>query len=72
MEVRFNLEKYDILGVACLLGIKRSSIEKLEEYIDNNKTIDLNLLKEGDKGFIEFKQLISVMSATQIFKELGL
>lgn len=72
MKVEFELSKYDIIGMASLMGASSDNLEKLEKYINENETLNLNCLKEGDDGYTELKTAISAMAVAQISKDLDL
>ena len=72
MKVEFELSKYDIIGMASLMGASSDDLEKVEKYINENETLQLNCLKEGDEGYIELKTSISAMAVAQISKDLDL
>lgn len=72
MKVEFELSKYDIIGMASLMGASSDNLEKVEKYINENETLQLNCLKEGDEGYTELKTAISAMAVAQISKDLNL
>lgn len=72
MKVEFELSKYDIIGMASLMGASSDNLEKVEKYINENETLQLNCLKEGDEGYTELKTAISAMAVAQISKNLNL
>lgn len=72
MKVEIELSKYDIIGMASLMGVSSDKLEKLEKYINENETLQINCLKEGDEGYTELKTAISAMAVAQISKDLDL
>lgn len=72
MKVEFELSKYDIIGMASLMGASSDNLEKVEKYINENETLQLNCFKEGDEGYTELKTAISAMAVAQISKNLDL
>lgn len=72
MEIKFKLSKYDILGTASVMGAKQEYLEKMEKYINEHESVELNVLKEGDDGYSELKCTMSMFVVAQIGKELGL
>lgn len=72
MKVEIELSKYDIIGMASLMGASSDNLEKVEKYINENETLQINCLKEGDEGYTELKTAISAMAVAQISKDLDL
>lgn len=72
MKIIFELSKYDILGMASMMGASEDNVEKIEKYINENDTLKINCLKQGDDGYTELKTAISAMTTAQIAKDLNL
>ena len=72
MEVKFELSKYDILGMASMIGASEENLEKIEKYINENDTLNINYINVGDNGYTELKSAISAVAVAQISKELNL
>lgn len=72
MEVKINLSKYDILGMASMMGASENNLEQIEKFVNENETLELNCLKQGDDGYAELKTAISAIAIAQISKELNL
>lgn len=72
MEVKFELSKYDILGMASMIGASDENLEEIEKYINENDTLNINCLNAGDNGYTELKSAISAVAVAQISKELNL
>lgn len=72
MEVKFKLSKYDILGLASMAGISESEIEKINKYINENESLELNLSDEDSERCAKFKIVLASFTIAQISKDLGL
>lgn len=72
MEVKFKLSKYDILGVASIIGASEEEMEKIEKYIDENESVEAYLPDKKSDGYAEYKTAIGAIAVAQISKNLGL
>lgn len=64
MEVKFKLSKYDLLGVASVIGATEEQMEIIEKYINDNESIEV------DKN-TEYTTAIGAIAVAQITKNLG-
>lgn len=72
MKVEFELSKYDILGMASLMGAKQENLEAIEKYVDENNSLNIDCIKEGDEGYTELKTAMSAVTVAQISVNLNL
>lgn len=72
MEVKFKLSKYDILGLASMSGISELDIEKINKYINENESLELNLSDEDSERCAKFKIVLASFTILQISKTIGL
>lgn len=66
MEVKFKLSKYDILGVASIIGASEEEMKMIKKYINENKSVEINLSNEDT----EIKTGICALVVAQIAKIL--
>lgn len=72
MEVKIELSKYDILGMASMIGASEEELYKIEKYIKEKESVKIELYSKGDDGYAEYKAAISAMTVAQISKNIGL
>lgn len=72
MEVSFELSKYDILGMASMIGASEEDLEKIEKYINENSSVKVDFYGKGDNGYAEYKTAMSAIAVAQISKNLNL
>lgn len=72
MEVSFELSKYDILGMASMLGVSEENLENIEKYINDHNSLKIDLYGKEDNGYTEYKTAMSAIAVAQISKNLNL
>lgn len=72
MEVSFELSKYDILGMASMIGASEENLEKIEKYINENDSVKINFYGKEDDGYTEYKTAMAAIAVAQISKDLNL
>lgn len=72
MEIKIEVSKYDILGVASILGISEKYLEDIEKYINEHESMKIDLVGKSDEGYTEYKTAMAALAVIQMSKELNL
>lgn len=72
MEIKIEVSKYDILGIASMLGVSEKSLEDIEKYINEHESMKIDLVGKSDEGYTEYKTAMAALVVAQISKDLDL
>lgn len=72
MEVILEVSKYDILGLASMIGADEKAMKEIEDYINGNESLKIDFIEKDDKNYAEYKSSIAAVAVAQISKNLNL